>query len=150
MKKTALSVLLALLLSPVLLHAQHPGSDRGSFMIAPYAGRLEHSYRNETYSLDMNDSGAMYGLFSQYANSWIIGNVFGWYSPDVNDARAMGLHANLNLRTPPVANTCVVLGAIYENIDIRLKSRELSGTPVNDFTMHTDVTDFLGRLESRS
>ncbi len=91
-------------------------------IIAPYGGTVTNTLEVERPGgdgLELEDSGAMLGLYVQWIRAGSFqGNLFGYFSPEVNYSTLLGLHSNFDryFDIGPLRN--LVLGGGLELISI--------------------------------
>lgn len=90
-------------------------------VLSLYGGTINNTYRESAYSLDLDDSGAMFGLYAQWIETGVFqANLFAWYAPDVNYSKTWGLHANADAFFLGGDWGSLVAGLDVETIDLKL------------------------------
>ena len=136
------------LLSAILLSAAAAGASAEDIrIVAPYGGAITNFYENETYKIDLEDTGFMTGLYAQWIRPELFqANTFLYYSPEVNDSRIFGGHLNADLYFDVQPRTKNAVGAGLELIRIDMELPDEDADPLTGFTLENSVTAVYGRL----
>lgn len=111
-----------------------------------YGGIITNKYEDSSKGISMKDSGFMSGIYGQWIKPETFqANMFGYWSPDVNYSRVLGIHANVDGYFLKKGIATLAAGIDVENIHISMDAgSHVEG--LSEFEMENNV--FFGMLRT--
>jgi hypothetical protein len=127
------------------------GADEGMMIPALYGGVITNkaTFSDSHGDTTIKDTGYMTGMYFQWIKPGLFqGNLFGYWAPDVNYSRVLGLHGNFDGYFLSWGFGSLVAGVDIEDININMKAgSHFAG--LNKFNMTNNILFGMARAGAR-